>query len=141
MCIRDRDWLLSHLRLREGARVLDLGCGPGLYCEALARRGMMMTGVDFSESSLRYAIESARSEGLRIEYIQGDYTELELPGPFDAVLLIFGDLCALPDAGRDRLLLRVHDALEPAGAFVLDVTTMRRSREAPARSGWECLSR
>ena len=31
----------------SGARsVLDLGCGPGLYCEALAARGLDVTGVD-----------------------------------------------------------------------------------------------
>src|SRR2546425_10809492 len=32
-----------------GARVLDVGCGGGLLCEALARAGARVTGIDRSE--------------------------------------------------------------------------------------------
>src|SRR5579864_8366591 len=46
-------WLVSHLELREGTPVLDLGCGPGLYSIRLARRGLTVTGVDISPGSLR----------------------------------------------------------------------------------------
>lgn len=132
------DWIISHLGLRPGARVLDLGCGPGLYCAELARRGMRVTGIDFSENSLAYARGQAAAEGLDIAYVQVDYTTSDdIGGPYDAILLVFGDFSALPDPDRDRLLPRVRDGLADTGAFVLDVTTPRCRRVHGLRSGWE----
>ena len=58
------DWIISHLDLQPGAGVLDLGCGPGLYCAELARRGMQVTGVDFSPNSLESAGGRDAAEGL-----------------------------------------------------------------------------
>ncbi len=130
-------WIVDYLGLSPGARVLDLGCGPGLYCEALARRGMRVTGVDFSQSSIEYARGQAAAAGLAIEYLSGNYVATDFGGEYDAILLIFGDLCALADADRDRLLGRVAAALARGGAFVLDVTTPRRLVDAAAQSGWE----
>ena len=37
-------WLVPELGLRAGDRVLDLGCGPGLYAAALAREGIEVLG-------------------------------------------------------------------------------------------------
>src|SRR5690242_3531145 len=39
-------WLVARLGLQAGGRVLDLGCGPGLYSRRLAERGLAVTGVD-----------------------------------------------------------------------------------------------
>ncbi|MFN8444046.1 MAG: class I SAM-dependent methyltransferase [Caldilineaceae bacterium] len=44
--------LLGDLR---GKHVLDLGCGGGQNCIAMVRQGATVTGVDFSETQLRYA--------------------------------------------------------------------------------------
>jgi SAM-dependent methyltransferase len=41
-------WLANQLELRPFNRVLDLGCGPGLYAERLAGLGLSVTGVDIS---------------------------------------------------------------------------------------------
>ncbi|MGE5494383.1 MAG: methyltransferase domain-containing protein [Burkholderiales bacterium] len=30
-------------------RLLDLGCGPGIYAELFAKKGFCVTGVDFSQ--------------------------------------------------------------------------------------------
>src|SRR5262245_22999152 len=42
----DRPAVLSLLPLVEGRRVLDAGCGPGVYAEWLVRRGAEVVGVD-----------------------------------------------------------------------------------------------
>ncbi len=130
-------WIVERLDLREGSRVLDLGCGPGLYCTELARRGLRVTGVDFSQSSIQYAREQAEAAGLRIDYLLGDYVEEEWGDGYDAVVLIYGDLCTLTDSQRDRLLARVRGALAPAGRFVFDVSTPRLRATAGVKDGWE----
>lgn len=120
---RTVEWLVRYLQIEPGQRVLDLGCGPGLYCERLARRGLEVVGVDLSPGSIEYARQSAREKGLPIEYLCLDYTQLDRGAEFDAVFLIYDDFGVLSDDDRDELLLRVHRALKPAGAFVFDVHT------------------
>ena len=36
----------------RGKRVLDAGCGPGVYAELLLRRGAIVTAIDVSERML-----------------------------------------------------------------------------------------
>ena len=123
------EWIVSGLDLAPGARVLDLGCGPGLYCRRLAARGLDVTGVDFSEGSLAHARAEAGRLGLSIDYRRGDYLALpEVLGPdaagsFDVATIIWCDLGVFADAERDRFLDNVRWALKPGGLFLCDVFT------------------
>ena len=54
-------FLWEHLGLREGSRVLDLGCGPGRHALALARRGAQVVGTDHSEGWYNRAIARRRA--------------------------------------------------------------------------------
>src|SRR6266498_318937 len=49
-----------------GSQLLELGCGPGFYSCRLAERfpDMSVTGVDRSESQLRWARDRAGAQGL-----------------------------------------------------------------------------
>ena len=60
------DWVIQLLDLRLGDCILDLGCGPGLYASRMAQRGLKITGVDYSQNSISYAIKKAQEEGLQI---------------------------------------------------------------------------
>jgi SAM-dependent methyltransferase len=104
-----------------GQRVLDLGCGPGLYAERIARRGARVTGFDFSAVSIGHARASAKAAGLDIDYVVGDYHADPLPGPVDLAILIYGDYCAMSPAQRRAFLAKVKTSLAPGGCFVFDV--------------------
>ena len=121
---RSVTWLQEHFGLKEGGRVLDLGCGPGLYANALAESGASVTGVDLSQNSLTFARSEAESRGLDVAYHHGNYLEVELGATFDLVLLIFGDFCALGPAQRKVLLGRIKGWLNPGGRFLLDVSSV-----------------
>lgn len=130
---RSIDWLLDQLDLAPGAAWLDIGCGPGLYTSRLARRGLHVTGVDFSERSLAYAREYAAEHDLAITYRHQNYLTLEDEAQYDVVSLIYGDFCPLDPGERATLLARVHRALKPGGRFVLDVTApLHHVRRVPA---------
>ena len=43
------DWMVSEFGLGPGTSALDFGCGPGLYTTQLARRGVAVSGIDFSQ--------------------------------------------------------------------------------------------
>ena len=51
----DRPAMLSLLPDVEGLRILDAGCGPGAYAEALVQRGAQVTACDISERMLELA--------------------------------------------------------------------------------------
>jgi SAM-dependent methyltransferase len=129
-------WIIDTLQLKPGMAVLDLGCGPGLYCQRLARAGMKVTGVDFSETSLEYAGKQAAEEGLEIDYRLQNYLEFNDEDRFDAALLIYGDYCVLPLASRKRLLAVVRNSLVKGGRFILDVTTRECRKRNTELKGW-----
>jgi 2-polyprenyl-6-hydroxyphenyl methylase/3-demethylubiquinone-9 3-methyltransferase len=52
------------------AAVADVGCGGGLLCEALARHGARVTGIDLSPTMIEVARLHAEASGLAIEYHQ-----------------------------------------------------------------------
>lgn len=120
---RSVEWLNHRFDLGANNRVLDLGCGPGLYASALAELGTYVTGVDFSKNSLAYAGSEAEGRGLDVSFHYGNYLDLELQGTFDLILLIFGDFCPLGPDRRRSLLDRVKGWLAPGGRFVFDVSS------------------
>jgi SAM-dependent methyltransferase len=117
--------------------LLDLGCGPGLYCERFARAGLRVTGIDLSHRSIDYARKRAATQNLAIDYIHGDYLEMGHRDTFDAAVLIYGDLCTLAPEPRDRLLRAVHAALKHGGRVALDVTTPRHHAHTATLNRWE----
>jgi SAM-dependent methyltransferase len=127
-------WLVEALDLQPGDTVLDLGCGPGLYAARLARRGIAVTGVDYSRHSIDYATRYAREHNLDITYRYQDYLTLDDESRYEAALLIYGDYCALAPQSRATLLSNVRRALKVGGRFALDVTT----RECRTRHGLGC---
>jgi SAM-dependent methyltransferase len=112
-------WLDARFAL-GGKRLLDLGCGPGLYTTRMAARGCAVTGLDFSPSSIAHAI-ATRPAALDLDYIEADYLAAPLPGPNDLVTLIYGDFCTLSPDRRRTLLDAVGVSLAPGGRFIFDV--------------------
>lgn len=126
------DHLVRALHVGAGDRLLDLGCGPGLYAIDFASRGLAVSGIDLSPTSLAYAVDAARAAALAIDYRVGDYTVEPLGGPFDAAVLIYLDFGVLPDEPRDRLLDAVRAALRPGSRFAFDVHAPARRRVTDA---------
>jgi SAM-dependent methyltransferase len=107
--------------LREGDRVLDVGCGLGGPARLLVRRfGVTVTSVTNSpvhQQTCRRLNERAADWRERITVVLAD-CQTEVPeGPFDAALSI-NMLYQVPD--HSALFQRVFDALAPGGRFVVD---------------------
>ena len=132
-------WIMEVLDLQAGDRVLDLGCGPGLYSNRLAQLGLQVTGVDYSQRSIEYARWAAKELNLAIEYRYHDYHSLEEEGVYDAALLIYGEYCVFNPDQRRKLLSNIKAALKPGGAFVFDVTTPNLASHQGEHAGWQAL--
>ncbi len=132
-------FLKSRLGLSPGKSIVDLGCGPGLYCRRLADAGCDVTGIDFSKSSIAYAIGQARGMANAPKYRVGNYLEWFEQDQYDAATLIYEDFGVLSPAARKRLLANVYSALKQGGLFALDVASsavFQKLQQKPARH-WE----
>ena len=102
--------LLSAFRARTLAAVrhhapaparLDLGCGPGLDIETLAREGYQVTGIDWSAAMVEEARRRVAVAGLegtvQLHHIGIHELERLDPGQYDIVLSNLGPLNCVPD--------------------------------------------
>jgi SAM-dependent methyltransferase len=98
-------------RLEDDARILELGCGAGSpETKRLAER-FRLTGIDISPRQ----VERARAAIPGAEFLQADFTELELaPGSFDAVVSFYA-FNHVPRELLAPLLGSIHSWLAPGG--------------------------
>ena len=122
------DGLFRTGAVREGDRLLDLGCGPGLYAVELARRGVMVTGLDASENSLAAAKTRAEHAGVSLDLRCQDFFDIDEVETYDAIIQVYGEMNVFAPEARDQLLQLLRRALKPGGRLTFDVTTR------PARS-------
>ncbi|GGP59927.1 class I SAM-dependent methyltransferase [Streptomyces calvus] len=131
----DRSDLDAYLRMAEefGARrVLDIGCGTGVFALLLAGRGVEVVGVDPARASLDVA--RAKPGGERVRWIEGDATALP-PLRMDLATMTANVAQAVvaPDAWHGTLR-GAHAALRPGGRLVFETRD-------PARRAWERWTR
>lgn len=118
---RTLDALMARLRLREGARVLDQGCGVGRVSRALASRGVQAIGVDLVPAYVARAERLA--QGLPARFVCADVGVYQPAEPVNAVLNWNSSFGYRP--GRAALLepLRAaFAALGPGGRLGLETS-------------------
>lgn len=113
---------LHHTFLHEKpGRVLDLGCGPGLYSQRLAKLGHQVQGIDFSPASIDYAEQQARKEETDCVFTQADIREAPFGvQQYDLAMLIFGEFNVFKPLDGALILKKAYQALKPGGFLVLE---------------------
>ncbi len=130
------NWLVSEFNLNAKSKIIDFGCGPGLYTQRLKSKGVgTVVGLDFSQNSLEHARGQAKESKLDIEYHYGNYLEYSDIRKFDLITLVMCDLCALNPEQRATLLGKFKTLLAPNGCIALDVyTTARFAAQTESRN-------
>lgn len=115
-----RGWtaLLRRLLPAEPARVLDVGCGPGVLSLLVAELGHQVTGLDIAPRMLEVAARRAHDHGAHLELVEGDAEAPDLPaGAFDVVISRHV-LWTLPEPER---AVRAWAVLMPPGGRVVAI--------------------
>ena len=130
------EWIGSQV-VGDNVKILDLGCGPGLYSLPLAQRGWVVTGIDFSEGSIRYAKQKSKEVGCEIRYEFRDYLTIDFENEFDLVLLIYCDFAVLAPEKRKILVEKIFRAMKPGGKLILDVFSASNYKNRREEQTWE----
>jgi SAM-dependent methyltransferase len=142
--IIDRQVAWIHGSLLDGrpSRILDLGCGPGLYTSRLAALGHTCVGIDFGPASIEYARQQAEAAGLDCRYHledvrRADYGQAEPGQGYRLVMFLYGEINVFRRAETEAILKKAHAALESGGTLLLEPHTYEIVRDlGQASPGW-----
>ena len=107
--------------IRQGSpkTALELGCGVGRLSHYLAKKGVRVTGVDFSPVAIAKAQARVAHEEVRPDFIVGDVTQLgALSGPFD-ISYDVGCFHCLDPQSQPGYASEVFRLLRPGGTHLI----------------------
>lgn len=128
------NWIHQSILGGKAANILDLGCGPGFYCNRLADLGHTCTGIDFSPASIAYAQENRRPN---THFLKGDVRQVEFETGYNLAMFIYGEFNVFRPEDARRILRKAFHALVPGGILLLEAHTfdcVQRLGQAP--SSW-----
>ena len=135
--VAEVDFLLEACELQPGMTVLDVGCGPGRHSLELARRGISVTGVDFTEPFIDFARATAQAEGLdHAEFVLADARDFVRALAYDAAVCLCEGAFALLQTDEDnvRVLRHIAASLKPGSPFVLTTLNGFRTIRSAGKS-------
>jgi len=113
-----------HLKLFgnvRGKKLLDLGCGGGQVSVFFAKRGAVVTGVDFSEKQIDFAKKLAKEEGVEISFIHAVIENLSMLGDSSYDFVNSSHTIHYIE-NLQRLFEEVFRVLSSGGKFVFSVS-------------------
>lgn len=118
---------IGDLDVAPGARVVDVGAGPGGAALHLARSGLNVSAVDASEEMVVRIRQRAAAAGLAIDARVMDGQALMFPdGAFDAALSVFG-IILFPDPVQG--LREMRRTVRPGGRVAIVTWTEPQAYE------------
>lgn len=133
---RSVEWITRIAPPTIYTKLLDLGCGPGLYAEEFYKKGYEVTGIDYSTRSIEYAQNQSNEKSLNITYHYMNYLDISYNEEFDVITLIYCDFGVLSDCNRKRLLDNIYKALKPNGKLIFDVYTPLQYSDVAESKDW-----
>ena len=115
------DLIVKNVSVEKNAKVLDFACGAGRHSILFAQKGLDVTGVDLSENLLKLAKQSARENGLDINFINSDVRHFAINTKFDLIVSLFTSFGYFEsDKENFDFFHKVFHYLNKSGYFVID---------------------
>lgn len=99
--------------------VLDLACGIGRHAIPLAKKGYIVTGIDYSPYQIKKAIEDSKIEKVGVNFILQNVNVFSYPNKFDAAMIMWTTIGEKPIQYK-KVIKNVYTSLKKGGIFVID---------------------
>ena len=127
-------WLHEHICNNTPAKLLDIGCGPGLYIEQFTALNYDCCGIDFSPTSIEYAKSHL---GDKARFINGDIRSVNFGGGYDLAMMVFGEFNVFSPDECKTILRKTFEALSLGGKLLLEAHTFEAvERIGRAPNSW-----
>lgn len=115
-----REFYLNYLEsfspIREGYRVLEVGCGEAGNLLPFAQKGCLVMGIDLCETRIRQAKDFFRLEGATGQFLHTDFLDFH---PEDSIryqiILIHDVIEHIPQEKKLAFIRHAHELLAPEG--------------------------
>lgn len=108
---------LDDLFKPKGNRILEIGCGTGLYTVRMVAKGYNVTALDISSEMMKMAQAKVKSIGKEVEWILGDINDmLENLATYDGIFSMTA-LEFIPEP--QKVLEALYQKLNPGGCLVI----------------------
>lgn len=114
-------WVHEHVCQDRPCRILDLGCGPGLYLQRFVALGHRCRGIDFGPASVEYARTHLPAE---CEVTLDDVREADFGEGFNVVAMIFGEINVFSPEECTAILRKACQALLSGGVLLIEAHTV-----------------
>jgi len=118
------------LHVKEGARIVDLGCSTANTLLALHKRSNKsyhLLGIDNAEAMLHIARQKTHAYGAKIELVSADITQVDLSS-HDVIIANYM-LQFIRPLQRAEFVAKIYEALNPNGLFVFSEKIVFEDKE------------
>jgi len=132
------------LNASKDSVILDLACGQGRHSLELARQGYLKVyGLDRSHYLIRKAKSIMQSEGLNVNFKEGDARKLPFETDMFDVVMILGNSFGYFESTEDdvKILKEVYRILKPGGIFLIDVADGAYLKKNYLPRSWEWIDK
>jgi SAM-dependent methyltransferase len=135
--LKESDFVASALDLKPGASVLDLCCGQGRHSIQLAKRGLLVTGLDLNPEYLELAKQAAKAGNVTIETVAADMRKIPFENHFDAIVNMYSSFGYLESEAEDlKVLESAAKALKAGGRLLLDMLNREWAIDNYIQNDW-----
>ena len=132
------EWILK--KFYSAKRILDIGCGPGLYAPLLCQGNLDYEGFDVSPYQINYA-EKHNSISGKTQFTVCDFRSWSSDKRYDVALLLYGIYSFYCYEERISFLKKLKRSLNVNGCVIIEVFTERHYQNRTDSSDWEFIEK
>ena len=117
--------LIKHINLSSSSKVLDAGCGKGRHSIEIEKLGHIVTGIDLSKNSIKFA---KKFENTNLKFMVHDISK-PLNSEFDVVLNLFTSFGYYERKKDLEILLSLEKNLKNNGTGVIDFFNLKNVKD------------
>ncbi|MCL2688191.1 MAG: class I SAM-dependent methyltransferase, partial [Methanobrevibacter sp.] len=107
-------------KIKQNSKIIDFGCGPGLFAYEFGKLEHNVLGIDYNKISIDFANENKTIKNF-VEYKYCNYLKDTINGKFNVAIIIYFDFGVLNPDEQNLFLQKINKLLDDDGIFIFDI--------------------